>query len=92
MITKEEYIKALEIVEAFHSQLNLSINRSLKTSILEWEKLDDCSIRLRNVLYNIRQGNDYNEENIEDIKIKKMRRLRNCGRKTLNEFINLRGY
>ena len=37
MITREEYLKALDIVEAYHEQLNLSIVRRSYKSLAETE-------------------------------------------------------
>jgi hypothetical protein len=96
MITREQYLEALDIVETYHQQLRqYSVGRSL-TPIEEWDKFDRCSKRLQNVLYNIRQGTPdwvgYKEEFIENIQIHKMRKFKNCGKKSLGEFIELRGY
>jgi hypothetical protein len=96
MITREQYLEALDLIESYHQQLRqLNIERNL-TPIAEWDKFDRCSRRLKNVLYNIRQGTpswvDYKEEFIENIQIHKMRKMPNCGKKSLNEFIELRGY
>jgi len=72
-----------------------SLGRNL-TPIAEWDKFDKCSIRLQNALCNIRKGTPewvgYKEQFIENIQIHKMRKLPNCGKKSLNEFIELRGY
>lgn len=96
MITKEQYLEALSIIEMYHKQLQqYSIGRSL-TPITEWDKYDMCSTRLQNVLYHIREGIPrcvgYKEEFIENIQIHKMRKFPNCGKKSLGEFIELRGY
>ena len=96
MITREQYLEALDIVETYHQQLRqFSVGRSL-TPILEWDKFDRCSKRLQNVLHDIQQGTpswaDYKEEYIENILIHKMRKFPNCGKKSLDEFIELRGY
>lgn len=97
MITREQYSEALDIVETYHQQLRQnSFSRFILTPITEWDKFDECSIRLQNVLYNIRQGKPdwagYKEEFIENIQIHKMRKFPNCGKKSINEFIELRGY
>ena len=96
MITKQQYLEALEIVESYHKQLKEnSVGHSL-TPISDWDKFDRCSKRLQNVLYDIRQGTPewvgYKEEYIENLKIHKMRKFPNCGKKSLDEFIELRGY
>lgn len=96
MITREQYLEALDVVETYHQQLRqYSVGHSL-TPITEWDKLYRCSRRLQNVLFDIRQGTPdwvgYKEEFIENIQIHKMRKFPNCGKKTLDEFIELRGY
>lgn len=97
MITKEEYLKALEIVENYHQQIHQNSAICKLTRLNEWDKLDKCSVRLRNILFQIMHGSPhqyspYKEEYIENIKLHKMKRVRNCGTQTLNEFIELRGY
>jgi hypothetical protein len=96
MITKQEYLNALEIVEAYHIQLAQKISPIKLTPIMQWSELTVCSVRLRNILRDIRIGNmrsrDYKEDFIENIQINEMRRARGCGSKTVNEFIELRGY
>lgn len=97
MITREQYLESLDIVETYHQQLrqHSDVRRTL-TSITEWDKFDECSIRLQNVLFNIREGIPhwvgYKEEFIENIQIHKMRKVPNCGKKSIEEFIELRGY
>jgi len=66
-----------------------------QTPILEWEKFDKCSVRLRNILGCICKGgvySKYKEEFIENISLKEMAKIRNCGSATIKEFVKLRGY
>jgi len=88
-ITREEYNKALDIVEQYHQQLVLK-----KADIIlfeqkdwtYWEKLNtECSIRLKNIIL----SNPH--LNLEDMNERLFLRLRNAGRKTWTEFIKLRG-
>jgi len=88
-ITREEYNKALDIVEQYHQQLVLK-----KADIIlfeqkdwtYWEKLNtECSIRLKNIIL----SNPH--FNLEDMHERLFLRLRNAGRKTWTEFIELRG-
>jgi hypothetical protein len=99
MITREQYLEALDIVETYHQQFrqHSEVGRTL-TPITDWDKFDECSMRLQNILKDIRQGTAhylggyYKEEFIENIQIHKMRKMRNCGKKSLEEFIELMGY
>ena len=69
MITREEYNKALDIVEAYHKQLFIdSVSDNLRnlgnTPALKWDKLHECSARLRSALisadyYNKEYGGNY---------------------------------
>ena len=85
MITREDYNKALDIVESYHEQL-FKENNSIKTYWQNWSKLDHCSIRLRNGI--LRYPNLY----LEDITPALFNRLRNVGKKSWYEFVKLRGY
>jgi hypothetical protein len=91
MITREEYNKALDIVEAYHKQLFVdSVSGSLKdlgkTEWTKWDKLNkDCSIRLRNII--LANPDFY----LEDMTYHLFKRFRNSGDKTWNEFIKFRG-
>lgn len=93
--TGQHNILGILINELTEQLRQYSVGRSL-TPITEWDKFDRCSRRLQNVLYNIRQGTPewvgYKEEFIENILIHKMRKFPNCGIKSLDEFIELRGY
>jgi hypothetical protein len=97
MITREEYNKALDIVEAYHKQLFIGgVSSSLrdlgKTHLRDWEDYSKCSRRLKNVLHEAFYGDWNFAENIEDIDIRRLMKCRGAGRKTLNEFQELRGY
>jgi hypothetical protein len=100
MITREQYLEALDIVETYHQQLKK--DTKTLTPILKWGEFNSCSRRLQNVLKWIEWGVsykqsdlpyiEYKEEFIENIKIEKMRKIPHCGVKTVHEFIGLRGY
>jgi hypothetical protein len=96
MITREEYNKALDIIEAYHKQLFTNSVSIKFTPVSKWIKLKKCSSRLRNVLLNVERGNpewiEYQEDCIENIKIDMMAKFPNCGTKCLDEFKELRGY
>ena len=99
MITREEYNKALDIVEAYHKQLFIdSVSGNLRdlanTPVLKWDKFHECSARLRSALilaayYNKEYGDNYF---IETIDRNSFRKIRNAGGKTWAEFVRLRGY
>ena len=93
IITRLEYLAALDIVEAYHKQLKDADSKIKLTPINEWGHIKYCSVRLCNVLMSIYQGDSsYKETFIENIDTKKMIRVRHCGAKSLYEFIELRGY
>lgn len=89
MITREEYNKALDIVEAYHKQLfidSVSLRGLGKTEWTKWAKLNThCSVRLRNIIL----ANPYFY--VEDMTYDLFRKFRNSGDKTWNEFTELRG-
>jgi hypothetical protein len=66
MITREEYNKALDIVEAYHKQLFIdSVSGSLRdlsnTPVLKWDKFRKCSTRLQTALTTAdRYNKEYN--------------------------------
>lgn len=66
----------------------------IRTRLGDWEKYKECSARLWNVLrcYSHDITGDFYAMYIEDIDLNELRRTRNCGKITVNEFINLRGY
>ena len=102
MVTREQYLEALDKVETYYQQLrhtDLSENNLTLiklTPIQEWDKLKDCSTRLKNILINIKNGtprwNNYQEDYIEKIDHTELKLFPNCGNVTLAEFFNLRGY
>ncbi len=54
MIKREDYLNDLELIDQYHQQLN-GHSFLLKTPIKEWDKLPQCSTRLRNTLLHFRQ-------------------------------------
>jgi len=95
MITREEYNKALDIVEAYQKQLfignvSVSLKDNGKTLVEDWDKLHECSKRLGNVLLN--QYNEFLPKYIEDFSKKGFMRFRNAGKVSWYEFTTLRGY
>jgi hypothetical protein len=98
MITREEYNKALDIIEGYHIQifkidLTLLKNNN-KTKIEDWEKYNQCSTRLRNGITNVCRVMNREKvlvEYIEDITKKDFCKARYLGIKTWREFEHLRG-
>lgn len=97
MITREEYNKALDVIEAYHRQLCMYKNffdLVGKTPVLRWRRLSECSVRLQNVLklvdnYNKIHNTDYYIETLTRSDFKK---IKFAGSKSWNEFEELRGY
>jgi len=99
MITREEYNKALDIVEAYQKQLFIGgVTNSLrdeKTTIANWEGLKDCNKRLRNNIGNITEYKDGKLQEIkyvEDISRFNFNKTEGLGKKSWREFVYLRGY
>ena len=100
MITREEYNKALDIVEAFNKQLFIGVVSSSlrsvgKTPLLEWKKFNLLKGRLPGVLkeiysYNIDRHNK--TVYVEDLIWQEFRSYSGAGKKTWNEFVEMRGY
>ena len=98
MITREEYNKALDIVETYNKQLFIGVVGSSlrdvgKTKLNEWDKLNECSTRLYRILtgfhrYNKTAKNYY----IEDLTNEEWSKFYLAGAKGWREFIELRGY
>jgi hypothetical protein len=98
MISREEYNKALDIVEAYHKQLFLggdgsSLKDLANTPVLKWDKFEKCSTRLKTALRTAEHCNKYNNGRffIETMNWKDFRYFRYAGRKSWNEFVELRG-
>ena len=97
MIKRHEYLEALDLIERYHRQMDkeqeLIEKNNKKTPIREWEKIDECSRRLRNLLFALPYCKEiYTEGFIEDISTRRLKRLRGWGKKSIDEFIELRGY
>jgi hypothetical protein len=90
MITRQQYLDALETIDLYHRQ---NQEQGL-TLIQDWDKLQECSVRLYKVLFAImgEYQKQYTEKYIEKIDPKKMKLVLNCGKKSIDEFIELRGY
>ena len=94
-ISKEDYLKAREIVLKFHNQLQLEIDyvdknclKLRKTTLDEFLRKNNVSSRLKTILVR----GDYRDTYIEDIQIFDLEMERNCGKKVIEEFIKLRGF
>jgi late competence protein required for DNA uptake (superfamily II DNA/RNA helicase) len=92
MITRQQYLEALDVVETYHRQ-NLTAPKL--TRIDQWDKLDECDMRLYNVLRQVLKGGQYipyHQEFIELIDVKGLAKVRGAGQKSIDQFIELRGY
>ena len=99
MITREEYIKALDIVEAYHKQIGLNdidlTKNENKTRISDWDKLDQCSSLLANRIINLEKyvhGQYISIDYLEDVTKQVFFTARGLGEKSWKEFVALRGY
>jgi hypothetical protein len=103
MITRREYSIALDTVEAYHQQLNLHIvssNSTDKTTIEAWllQNRQNCPERIVNIITADRIRLSYRKDleggfsYIEDVTEKVFLLQRNAGKKTWQEFVELRGY
>ena len=102
MITREEYNKALDVLEAYQKQIfgedrKIIVNKKGKTRIEEWQEFTKCSQRLKNALKNL-EVYDKKEKSrkkviyIEDVTKVIFLKQRRAGWKSWHEFIELRGY
>ena len=101
MVTREEYNEALDTVEAYHKQLftdtvshSSKARRLSNTPPLEWGKFQECSTRLQTVLRNVDLCNREHGCNlaIETMTWREFNNMRFAGRKSWEDFVELRGY
>jgi len=95
MITRKEYNKALDIVEAYHKQIFFNKDNEIKkTPLLEWDKVQICSNRLYRVLEALNHYNYVHCKNyfIENMIWGEFAKQKGAGKKTWDEFTKLRGY
>ena len=97
MITREDYLNALELIDKYHQQLKapdfVHANLSNKTEIESWiNSLEyEPSARLSNALLEVqRYASQKPFRYVEDVNKKEFMRLRNVGKKTWSEFEDLR--
>jgi len=93
MVTKEEYMAAMAIVDAYHEQLKTAaaINRNdMEPTILDFIEHADISTRLRNVLSEIADRDPGRPIRLEEIKAFDLSLIRNIGQRSLKEFVEKR--
>ena len=96
MITKEQYLAAIEIITEYHNQVNQLITESSETieDFIKANK-DEMSVRLYTALKRCATLTDYYDNPVPIIYVKDLterkflRFLRNAGRKTWNEYQSL---
>ena len=93
IITKEEYLKALSIVEKYHSltmskvqKMKEEIENTEKTPIKDWDKWELLPKRMKNAFRNM------SDVYVEDLNAEILSMMGGLGAKTIQEFIKLRGY
>lgn len=90
IVTKEQYLEALDVIEKYHSQILIikeQINQLHKTRVEDWIRTVHVSQRLRNLLL-VNLPFMY----IEDINKREFLMLRKAGKLTLNELEKLLGW
>ena len=102
LVTRDMYLKSLEIIDMYHRQNDKAPKTDHLTEIIKWEHFNKCSLKLRNTLISIMQGmkvyinsygnTDFKESFIENIDANKMKKIQGVGISTVKEFIKLRGY
>lgn len=93
MITKEEYIAAMAVVEGYQEQLKAGISNFLEhgePTLRDFIENADISTRLRNVLANIANPNNERQVLLEEIKESELSMHRNIGRASMREFAEKR--
>jgi hypothetical protein len=90
MITRDEYLNALELIDKYHRQ---NLKNLTKTHVTDFIKKYEIrlSTRLKNVLEKAANTTDerFNISYIEDITFDKFARLRDAGRKSWQELKDL---
>lgn len=95
MITKQQYIEALELIDNYHRQNDGSPlkNEAHKTELNQWiGSLKNISVRLKNILAQYGYYANKSVVHVEDITEFHFMRIRNSGVKSWEEFQRLRGY
>ena len=88
MITREQYIQALDIVEAYHSQLSKDYSDIHKTKIDTVCKTKPISIRFSKILKTIKEV--YNIDYFEDITTEQVLSIRGAAKKAISEFEDIK--
>lgn len=90
MITREQYLQALEIADRYHRQFIPATHDPSRLTIREWISLNNgISTRLERALITlVEKGMIY----VSDIHELDMMRLKSVGHNTWKEFIALRGH
>ena len=91
MITREEYLQAVDIVNKFHKQVSVvidSIGDDGKTPMDKWllKNRDNISTRLKNTLNGAYWHGELVFKFLEDVNEHKFLSIRNAGPKTWREF------
>jgi hypothetical protein len=89
MITREEYLAAVNVVEAYHAQLRTVMDEVAgrqKTPVRKFLNGVRMSARLRSALSRLTRPESEAEIYLEDIDESELRSLRNVGRRSWMEF------
>jgi 23S rRNA A2030 N6-methylase RlmJ len=96
MITKEEYLAAIAVVEAYHEQLKAAISAAenhTKPTVSDFIGNAGVSTRLRNAIARMVERDGGSPILLEELKESDLATVRNIGRGTVREFVEKRdGY
>ncbi len=93
MVTREEYIAALDVVEAYHRQLNVAVGMAeahRRVSLLTFLKEVTVSPRLEKALSYFKLRNDGTPACLDEILKTDFLRIRNAGLGLWDEFVEKR--
>ena len=91
MITREEYLDALELIDKYHRQEDVGESKG-RILIRDWLVGADISQRLRNCLYNAteeRHSPYWQLKYMDELTKRKFFQIRNLGKKTWKEFCDV---
>ena len=90
MITREEYNKALDVVEAYHKQI-FSFKKENRTTVDEWvNKHPKLPIRVYQALTHLDHNNERLFTYLDQVNQREFLRIRNIGVQAWRDFVDIR--